>query len=55
MTVKEIAKLTGKTDRAVRNWIVNAGENISSIEEKNSAKQDVIKVEGIEQLKEGVI
>lgn len=36
MTVRELSKFTGKTERTIRNWIKKAGEKMSSVEEKNS-------------------
>lgn len=36
MTVKEIASFTGKTERAVQNWIKKANEKSSLINEKSS-------------------
>ena len=36
MNIKEIAELTGKTERSIRLWSTKASENISSISEKIS-------------------
>jgi len=36
MTVKELSKFTGKTERAVRNWVNKANEKSSAIKEKSS-------------------
>ena len=37
MTVKEIAGLVSKTDRAVRKWVIKSAEKSSSVKEKSSA------------------
>lgn len=39
MTVKEIATFTGKTERAIRNWVNKATEKSSMIKEKVSMKK----------------
>lgn len=36
MTVKELARFTGKTERTIRNWIAKSSEKISSLSEKIS-------------------
>ena len=48
MTVKELARFTGKTERTIRNWIAKSSEKISN-EEKTKKPADFT-IDEVEQI-----